>query len=48
MLARSESDRVVPFGRGGCQACGTEDIVDTMSGTGGDDIKRGLLLVGYG
>ena len=52
MPARSESDRVVPSGRGGRHVSGTEGIVDVMSGTGGvgveGDIASGLWVVEEG
>ena len=52
MPARSESDRVVPSGRGRRHASGTGNVVDTMSGTGGDDaegvVASGLYVVEEG
>ena len=52
MPARLESDRVVPSGRGGRHASGTEDVVHAMSGTGGDDVEgvvaSGLWVVEEG
>ena len=48
----AESDRVVPSGRGGRHASGTEDVVRAMSGTGGDGVvgavASGLWVVEEG